>query len=548
MLDPHTIAGSSLFIALFVGTFVSEDAACLLAGGLVAAGEMSFIFAVTACVAGIFAGDATLYGIGRLLGPAVFRTRLGRWFISDTKLSRAQTWLDSNIGTAVITSRFISGLRLPMYLAAGAVKADAAKFLIWFLVAACIWTPLVVGATALSVTALSPGAIIFGLLGIGLILQLVRALASWKRRRLLLGKMRRVANWEFWPLPVFYAPVVLYACWLGLRYRGLTLFTAANPGMPAGGFVGESKDHIYDAMRSSQSTNEYLLRHVKVDRSQTLEARVLSVVRFLVINKLTYPLMLKPDVGERGSGVKKINNPDELAMAIKNADRDLILQEYCDGVEASVYYYRMPGEQTGHIFSITEKQFPFVVGDGHSTLEELILLDSHAICMAKSYFSQHSHQIDRVPELGEKLSLIDIGTHSRGAIFLDGERLRTKRLERTIDSISRRIDGFYFGRFDIRAKSFEDLTAGRFKIIELNGVTSESTNIYDPRFSLIDAYRVLFRQWRIAFKIGAENRQRGIQPISISEFARLVVSRDATHLSTDLGDRLPANQPTRSCA
>lgn len=541
MLDAH----ATLFVALFVGTFVSEDAACLFAGGLVAAGEISFPVAVVACMTGIFAGDAALYGIGRLIGPGVFRTRLGQRLVSSEKLGRAYRWLDSNIGTAVITSRFVSGLRLPMYLAAGAVKADARKFLTWFLIAALIWTPLVVGTTAFSIGFLSPGNLVLGVLGAVVIFRVVRSFTTWKKRRLLIGKIKRITNWEFWPLPVFYAPVVLYIGWLGLRSRSLMLFTAANPGMPGGGFVGESKDEIYGSMHAS---TEHLLRHVKIARSQSLEQRVLSVVRFLVKNKLTYPLVVKPDVGERGRDVKRINNRDELAMAIKSSERDLILQEYCDGVEASVFYNRMPGEETGEIFSITEKAFPFATGDGHSTLEELILSDRRAVCMAASYFKQHPGQIDRVPAKGEQVKLIDIGTHSRGAIFLDGERLKTIQLEHTIDKISRRIDGFYFGRFDIRSESFEDLASGRFKIIELNGVTSESTNIYDPRYSLIDAYRTLFRQWRIAFEIGAENRRCGFEPISLSEFVKLIITRDATQLSITSSGKLPANQPTSSCA
>ena len=41
------------------------------------------------------------------------------------------------------------------------------------------------------------------------------------------------------------------------------------------------------------------------------------------------------------------------------------------------------------------------------------------------------------------------------------------------------------------------------------GVTAEATHIYDPRYRVWQAYRVLFEQWRAAFAIGAANRQRG---------------------------------------
>ena len=103
--------------------------------------------------------------------------------------------------------------------------------------------------------------------------------------------------------------------------------------------------------------------------------------------------------------------------------------------------------------------------------------------------------------------------------------MKTGELEHSIDQICRGIDGFYFGRFDIRFPSSKDFHAGRnFKIIELNGVTSESTNIYDPRYSLFDAYRILFAQWKIAFEIGAQNRRSGFLPTPVKEILRLSVT------------------------
>jgi len=40
--------------------------------------------------------------------------------------------------------------------------------------------------------------------------------------------------------------------------------------------------------------------------------------------------------------------------------------------------------------------------------------------------------------------------------------------------------------------------------------------------SLLEAYSVLFRQWRIAFEIGAINRQAGAKPMRFREFLRLL--------------------------
>jgi hypothetical protein len=170
---------------------------------------------------------------------------------------------------------------------------------------------------------------------------------------------------------------------------------------------------------------------------------------------------------------------------------------------------------------MTRKVFPFVSGDGESTLEELILDDARAVCLAERYFAENRRDLERIPQLGDRVQIIRIGTHSRGAIFMDGGEMLTLELETAIDAISREMPGFYFGRFDIRFASLEDFMAGReFKIIELNGVTSESTNIYDPRYTLIDAWGILFAQWRLAFEIGRENRRLGIEPTPVTNLLR----------------------------
>jgi len=165
-------------------------------------------------------------------------------------------------------------------------------------------------------------------------------------------------------------------------------------------------------------------------------------------------------------------------------------------------------------------------------LEELVLADDRAICMSDFYLRKNSARAQQVPTAGERVQLVEIGTHCRGAIFLDGGDTITPALEEVIDRIARNFDGFFFGRFDIRVPSREDLAAGRnLKIIELNGVTSEATHIYDPKLSLFEAYCVLFKQWRIAFEIGDRNRAQGVRPVSVGEL--LNETREYRRLARD---------------
>jgi len=104
-------------------------------------------------------------------------------------------------------------------------------------------------------------------------------------------------------------------------------------------------------------------------------------------------------------------------------------------------------------------------------------------------------------------------------VFLDGNHHITAALTAQIDALSQKIEGFNFGRYDVRVPSSSDLQAGyNFKVLEVNGVTSESTDIYDPKNSVVDAYRVLFRQWREAFEIGAQVISQGAQKVSLMQF------------------------------
>jgi membrane protein DedA with SNARE-associated domain len=515
---PH-LSAASLVVLLFLGTFVSEDAACLAAGAAVAGGQIGLETGIGACLLGIFAGDMLLYAAGRAMGDRIFENRLTKRLISPAARSQASRWLETNGATAVFLSRFAVGLRLPTYLAAGALRTDARWFAFYFLIAAAIWTPILVGSVAFAQSVIFGESLLLSIVGVFALVRLVVRYSSWKNRRMLVGRLKRLANWEFWPIQVFYLPVVVYVLWLALRFRSLTAFTAANPSIPASGFKGESKDDIYKLLaRNPDEMLQYLLIPVGLTGRERLK------MAFEFIDELnpSFPAVVKPDAGERGREVCIVHCFDELIDAVQKNERKSILQQYVIGKEVSIFYYRRPHETRGHIFSITEKQFPTVRGDGRSTIEELILSDRRAVALARKYIEYNAARLDRIPKPNETVSLIDIGTHSRGAIFLDGEHLRTPALESRIDEICRRIDGFHFGRFDIRVPNFDDLGRGEnIKIIELNGVTSESTNIYDPKYSLLDAYRILFRQWRIAFEIGVENGRRGAKQEGIIALAKL---------------------------
>ncbi len=542
------------FLAIILATFISEDLTCLAAGALAGHGRISIALAIAACVCGIFLGDVLIYLAGRLFGTRVLRRAPLRWFVSERAVARGAGWLERNGALAVFTSRFTPGLRLPLYFAAGSVKANFVKFGVFFLIASLVWTPVLVGATAYlasgmmgteSVTDLPvPGwkfylgmaaivATAFVVLNLGL------RLATWRGRRMLVGTYLRRTRWEFWSLPTFYFPVVLYILWLAARFRSLSIFADANPAIKAGGFVGESKRDIYEGLRKSEAAAAHFLAYLFLPATLDTAEKMHLVETFLTENDLDFPVALKPDAGERGAGVFLVKTRAELKQRIDSSPAtDFIVQELAAGDEFSVFYYRYPNQMRGQIFAITEKRFPFVCGDGQSTLETLILNDKRAVALADAYLERNAARLDDVPQAGEKVSIIDIGTHSKGAIFLDGKWAQTVELENEIDRVCRGYEGFYFGRFDLRTPSAEAFKRGEFKIIELNGVTSEATSIYDPKNSLFDAYRILFRQWRIAFEIGAQNRACGASQTTAGQLIKLIFAKNPnTRLPQSVGAR-----------
>ncbi len=427
----------TIFFIFFFATFISEDAACITAGAFAAQGKISFAMAISACFAGIFVGDILLYWIGRIFGNSIVNTKLFRRFVSEKSISKASRWLEKRGAAAVFLSRFITGLRLPTYLAAGFLRTDFLKFTIYFLLASAIWTPLLIGSVAFSQNFLFSQNFFLGIILSFIALKIFLHFLSWKNRRLFVGRIKRLTNWEFWSLRIFYFPVVIYVLFLAFKHRSLTVFTCANPAILAGGFIGESKNEIYQGLQKSAVARKYTLPHILLSADDSRTINILQSQNFISENDLDFPLVLKPDAGERGKDVKIVKDFSELETEIENSNRNLILQQFSDGIEASIFYYRYPNEPNGKIFSITEKRFPHVTGDGKANLEELILRDKRAVCLAKSYLNQNRENLETIPANCEKLQIINIGTHSRGAIFLDGGWLKTEMLENKIDEICR---------------------------------------------------------------------------------------------------------------
>jgi len=519
------------FPLIILATFISEDMTCISVGLLAARGDMRLSTGMLGCFLGLWVGDVMLYWAGRLLGRPFLKRAPIRWLMSEADVDRCSAWLEERGAIAVFLGRFLPGSRLPTYFAAGLLKTNFPKFALYFFLAVSVWVPLLVGTARIvgepvmsylkHIRQHPVISVLTGLLIFLVLYKIVLPLLSRRGRRRLAGAWNRIVQWEFWPWWFLYIPVFGWIILLAVRHRSLTVFTAANPGMPHGGFVGESK---YEIMQRVAAACDCAARTHLVRPAEDPEQAFREAKEFMASNGLDYPVVLKPDVGQRGFRVRVVRSDEEMRDYLRSNPRRTLVQEYVPGVEFGIFYVRYPGEDRGRIFSITEKRPPVLVGDGWHNIEQLILRDNRAVCLANVYIEANASRLYQVPRLGELVQLVEIGNHARGCIFLDGARLRTRALEDAIDGISKRIEGFHFGRYDLRTPSEKDLMEGRnFKIIELNGVTSEATHIYDPQYGLGTAYRTLFRQWKMAFEIGALNRRRGVRPTPLPALLRQIL-------------------------
>ena len=334
----------------------------------------------------------------------------------------------------------------------------------------------------------------------------------------------RLSFFEFWPDWLFYAPIVAWWILLGLRYRDASLPTAANPTFETGGLCGESKRQILD--QAGPFARSWIAPYANmVTDPADPAADTLQAERVMAEAGIGYPVVVKPDVGCNGTGVRLAQRPDDLARYFAAFPRGLgvMLQAFVpyEG-EAGLFYVRLPGEAQGRITSVTLKHQPYVTGDGRSDLRSLILADERAGQVPHLYLPRLERVLNTVPRAGERVALVFAGNHCKGSIFENGAGEVTPALTARVDAIARDMPEFHFGRIDVRYRSRASLRRGEeFTVIEINGAGSEPTHIWDPRTRLLDAWRTQFWHYGAAFRIGAANRARGWRPCGLREMGRM---------------------------
>ncbi|NOZ48379.1 MAG: hypothetical protein GXO79_16630 [Chlorobi bacterium] len=314
----------------------------------------------------------------------------------------------------------------------------------------------------------------------------------------------KIFRYEFWPYYILYFPALLYSFIFAIKAKSLVYFSAANPSMKYGGAFGMSKAEILNSVNSDFKPVSILAKY---------PFSINKIEELLELNKLNYPIIAKPDVGERGIQVEKIVSKKALELYLNTIKESIIIQEYIDfDNEIGVLYYRYPNENEGHISSVVKRKFLIIEGDGKHTLQELMKKDLRSLMRFDYLTKKYSNILNKIISKGEKILLEPIGNHNRGTVFLNGNYLINKELVSVFDNIAKDLKGFYYGRFDLKYNSLEELYKGeKIKILEINGVNSEPAHIYEPAFSLLNAYKSIFKHVKIIYNISRYNHKSGIK-------------------------------------
>lgn len=337
-----------------------------------------------------------------------------------------------------------------------------------------------------------------------------KAKLSWWQQLKLKPFFVRLSNWEFWPMWVISFPTFFYWLYLSAKARSFFWFSATNPGIYTGGMIGESKKEIADI-----TPLEYQPTTIFVAGNCSNE----EVFRNMQAAGLDFPVIVKPDRGQRGNGVRKIKDIEELNNYNTNLPVQYLLQEFIDyTLEAGVMHYYYPDTQESGILSVTIKGFLTIVGDGALTFLELMQRNPRAVLSMERLKKDYKNELTKILAKNEEIVLEGIGNHSRGTAFLTGQHLICESMVKGFDAITKSIKGVYFCRYDLRCPSVEDLQHGRnIKIMEINGVGADPAHVFDQSVSIWNKYKVIFRQWKIMYQIARVNHKKGVPYLTYKE-------------------------------
>lgn len=272
----------------------------------------------------------------------------------------------------------------------------------------------------------------------------------------------------------------------------------------------ESKMQIYDLIPSGNFP-----KTIFISKQEGLE----SAWNKVFSSRIPFPFIVKPDIGMKSFGVDKIRSKEEFRNYFLRMHDDFLVQDLIPYQnEMGIFYVRMPGEKKGMITGMVSKKFLSVIGDGKSSILQLIKQNPRSHFQLKALQKKYGFKLNMVLDQGKEFILVPFGSHTRGAEFRDVTHLVNDGILETIDGVCSKVEGFHYGRLDVLYNSLEELSKGeKFSIIEINGAGGEPTHIYDPKHSIFYAWKEIFKHWKMMNDISIINHKKGFSYLSFKD-------------------------------
>ena len=318
---------------------------------------------------------------------------------------------------------------------------------------------------------------------------------------------------EFWHPRLFELPFYFYLGLYCLIQRvSIPTLAKANAALDHGEIGIGSKFHT-----QQQFDQHLFLPTMLLAEDLAVSEKKSAIQSFAALHG--YPLILKPDIGLVGKGLIKVIDEQTAHESAHKILGNYLLQKFTPFTfESGIFYTRKSGQPK--ITGINQKHFPTVIGNGKDTLSQLAQQHyryTHHWATFLQYFD-----LARIPLLGEEICLSFIGSHTMGCKFTDDTHWLTSELEEKIFSVFENQPNFNFGRLDIKAESKEAMLRGDFVIIEINGVSSLPTHMFDPDYSLVDAYKIFFEHGKYLVDIAKEHQHVAMDLLPLGEILKRV--------------------------
>lgn len=328
-----------------------------------------------------------------------------------------------------------------------------------------------------------------------------------------------IKKYEFWNPRLFEFPFYLYLGWQCLKRRiSIRTLAKANYALDHGEIGLSSK---FESQMAFDQT--YFMPTELIKDALGLAEKQQQISNFA--DQHGYPVVLKSNLGSVGKGIVKLEQAADIDKHTPRLLGDYILQKYtANPYECGVFFVRVGGEPK--ITGINKKHFPTVAGNGVDSIDTLARNHYRYTAHWDSFLQDFDTSV--VLAEGEVKQLSFIGSHTLGCKFTDDTHLNTPELEAAIFKFFESQPGFNFGRVDVKCVDEASFQRGEFVVIEVNGVASLPTHMFDPKFSVWRAYKIFFEHAVYLAQAACENRHQAMNLMSYREVIARVKENQAT--------------------